>query len=109
MGTQKDIVRKICQKKADYVLTLKGNQGSLYEEVSLFFDDPKVLAKCAYHKTVGRGRGCVEVREYWQSDRVGWLPQREDWVGLRSLAMVCSTVTSLMVWGLCKSVILLVV
>ena len=93
MGTQKDIVQKIRQKKADYILTLKGNQGSLHEEVGLFFDDPAILAKCAYHKTVGRRGGCVEVREYWQSDKVSWLPMRGDWVGLRSVVMVCSTVT----------------
>ncbi|MDR2203189.1 MAG: ISAs1 family transposase [Nitrososphaerota archaeon] len=93
MGTQKDIVAKICKKKADYVLTLKGNQGKLYEETSLFFDDPKVLAKCRYHKTVERSWGCLEVREYWQSTNVGWLPMKTDWVGLRSVAMVCRTVT----------------
>ncbi len=56
MGTQKDIVRKVRQKKADYVLTLKGNAGKLYEEVMLFFDDPKVLAECAYHKTTQKDR-----------------------------------------------------
>jgi len=93
MGTQRNIVAKICEKKADYVLTLKGNQGKLYEETSLFFDDPKVLAKCAYHKTVEKARGCLEVREYWQSNSVDWLPMKTDWAGLRSVVMVCRTVT----------------
>lgn len=36
MGTQTAIVEKIRKKRADYVLTLKKNQGTLYEEVSFF-------------------------------------------------------------------------
>ena len=37
MGCQKDIVKKIRQKKADYCLALKGNQGTLYADVKLYF------------------------------------------------------------------------
>src|SRR4051812_5815990 len=36
MGCQRDIAQKIMDKKADYVLALKGNQGSLREDVELF-------------------------------------------------------------------------
>src|SRR5439155_18722368 len=35
MGCQRDIAQKIIDKKADYVLALKGNQGSLREDVEL--------------------------------------------------------------------------
>ena len=41
MGCQKEIARKIVAKKADYVLALKGNQGSLSEDVELFFSEQK--------------------------------------------------------------------
>lgn len=37
MGTQTAIVKKIRQKRADYVLALKGNQGTLLEDVELYF------------------------------------------------------------------------
>ncbi len=90
---QRDIVALLCKKRADYVLALKGNQGSLFEEIKLFFEDSKVLAKCAYHKTVERARGGVEVREYWQSVDVNWLPQKKLWKGLKSLAMTRNTIT----------------
>ena len=36
MGCQRDIAAKIVAKKADYVLALKGNQGTLCEDVELF-------------------------------------------------------------------------
>jgi predicted transposase YbfD/YdcC len=93
MGTQKDIAAKIRQKKADYVLALKANQGKLYDEVVLFFDDPKCLAKCAHYRTVEKARNCLEVREYWQSTRIGFLPQKSDWAGFKSVIRVCCTVT----------------
>ena len=37
MGTQKSIAKTIRQKDADYVLALKGNQGTLKEDVEEFF------------------------------------------------------------------------
>src|SRR4029077_3501569 len=36
IGCQRDIAQKVVDKKADYVLALKGNQGSLRQDVELF-------------------------------------------------------------------------
>jgi hypothetical protein len=41
MGCQRDIARKVLDKKADYILALKGNQGSLREDVELFAAEQK--------------------------------------------------------------------
>jgi predicted transposase YbfD/YdcC len=93
MGTQTEIVKKIRKKQADYVLALKGNQGRLYEDVKLYFRDPGLLAGSAYTKTVEKARGGVEKREYWQTEDIGWLSQKKDWAGLKSIAMTRNTVT----------------
>ncbi len=37
MGCQKEIVSQIVEQKADYCLSLKGNQGILHEEVKEYF------------------------------------------------------------------------
>ena len=92
MGTQKDIVRKIRLKRADYVLALKGNQETLYDYVQLYFEDKEFLKKCAYHKTVEKARGGIEKREYWHTDNVSWLTQEKDWAGLKSIAMTRNTI-----------------
>jgi predicted transposase YbfD/YdcC len=92
MGTQREIVKKIRQKKADYVLALKGNQGALFDDVKLYFEDQDLLSKCAYHKTVEKARSATEKREYWQTDDIEWLAQRKDWAGLNSIAMTRNTV-----------------
>lgn len=39
MGTQTAIAEKIKKKRADYVLALKRNQNSLYEDVQEYFSD----------------------------------------------------------------------
>jgi len=93
MGTQTGIVKIIRKKRAEYVLALKGNQGTLHEDVKLYFGDAELLSKCAYKKTVEKARGGVEVREYWQTDDIGWLPQKKDWIGLGSVAMTRNTIT----------------
>src|ERR1700733_10109630 len=41
MGCQRDIAQKIVDKKADYVLALKGNQGSLRGDVEVFVAEQK--------------------------------------------------------------------
>jgi len=93
MGTQRDIVKLIRRKKADYVLALKGNQHSLYDDVKLYFNDDEFRGKCEYCKTVEKARGSVEKREYWQTENIEWLTQKKDWAGLKSIAMTQNTIT----------------
>ena len=93
MGCQKDIAKKIRQKKADYVLALKGNQGALHEDVKLYFDDKEFLDLCDYYKTIEKARGGIEKREYWQTNNISWLVQRKDWAGLKSITMTRNTIT----------------
>ncbi len=92
MGTQREIVKKIRQKKADYVLALKGNQGTLHDDVALYFSDKEILSRCAYHKKLEKARGGMERREYWQTDDIGLLTQNKEWSGLRSIIMTRNTI-----------------
>lgn len=92
MGTQTEIVKKIRKKRADYVLALKGNQGTLHGDVKLYFEDSEHVSGCAYTKTIEKARGGIETREYWQTADVSWLPQRKEWMGLKSIAMTRNTI-----------------
>src|SRR5450759_3514749 len=68
MGCQRGIARKIIDKKADYILALKGNQGTLLEDVELFANEQKTNgfknAKISRHKTVDGDHGRIETRTY---------------------------------------------
>lgn len=93
MGTQTAIVKKIREKRADYVLALKGNQGNLLEDVRLYFSDKEFLRKSAYKKTIEKARGNTEKREYWQTDDIAWLSQKKEWKGLKTIILTRNTVT----------------
>jgi predicted transposase YbfD/YdcC len=93
MGTQTEIAKKIRQKRADYVLALKANQGTLYDDVKLYFEDSEFLSESEYTSTVEKARSSIERREYWQTDDIAWLPQKKGWAGLQSIAMTRNTVT----------------
>jgi len=92
MGCQTEIAALIRKGKAHYMLGLKGNQGTLHEDVQGYFEDSRLLSGCAYHKVVEKARGAVEIREYWQTDDIKWLSQRKAWAGLASIVMTRNTI-----------------
>jgi len=92
MGTQTAIAEKIKNKRADYVLALKGNQGTLHEDVKAYFEDETLLEKAEYTKTVEKARGGIETREYWQTDDINWLSNKKEWSGLKSITMTRNTI-----------------
>src|SRR6185312_14124422 len=63
MGCQRDIAQKIVDKKADYVLALKGNQGSLREDVELLVAEQKAPGfndtEVSHHQTVDGDHGRI--------------------------------------------------
>ena len=91
MGTQTAIAEKIKSKHGDYVLGLKGNQGTLHENVKEYFTDSEFLKKIrengAYKKTSEKAHGQLEIREYYQTEDIKWLEQKGAWKGLKSIIM----------------------
>lgn len=92
MGCQRDVAAKILDKKADYVLALKGNQGTLREDVEMFAAEQKANGfkdtKISRHETVDGDHGRIETRSYTAIHDVAWLQERHDWPGLRGVVMV---------------------
>lgn len=62
MGCQKDIADAIIKKGADYLLALKGNQGTLHQDVVDFFKDPVLSAACKTATSQDVGHGRIEKR-----------------------------------------------
>jgi predicted transposase YbfD/YdcC len=95
MGCQRAIAQKIIDKKADYILALKGNQGSLRQDVELFASEQKVRdfkdALVSRHESVDGDHGRIETRAVTVIHDIGWLRERHQWPGLASLVMVEST------------------
>lgn len=97
MGTQKAIAAQIIDSEADYVLALKGNQGTLHQEViNHIVEESKTdfaNVNVHVHRTEEKGHGREEARTYIQMPVPESLPGVELWKGLKSIGMVMSECT----------------
>lgn len=95
MGAQTKITKQIIDQKGDYVISLKGNQGNLNDEVRQLFEDAE---KNGYdhlvydtHTTVDGGHGRVETRRCVVTNDTDWYADKSKWAGLNTFAMIEST------------------
>lgn len=88
MGTQKDIAATIIGRGADYLLSVKENQPSLLEDISLYFSTEQ--KKCSYAQKSEKSHGRYETRECWATTDIDWMWQRSDWQNLSGIGMVRS-------------------
>ena len=95
MGCQTEIARLVTEQEADYVLAVKGNQGTLYEEIQSLFaygheSDFRDICHDTY-KTVDGGHGRIEIRRYWtisDPEFIAYLDPQGQWAALSSIGMV---------------------
>ena len=95
MGCQRAIAQKIIDQKADYVFGLKGNQGSLRDDVDLFVTEQRAKnfadTTISRAETIDADNGRIETRTTTVIHDVDWIQERHDWPGLNAVAIVEST------------------
>ena len=98
MGTQTAIAKTIQEADADYVLSVKENQGHLFEDISVLFGVDREqnfkYSSLGYDKIVNKGHGRIEIRECWSTSNPEYLNlirNAKNWASLKSIAMVVST------------------
>jgi predicted transposase YbfD/YdcC len=96
MGCQKEIAAAIIDHGADYVLALKDNQPSLFQDVQWLFEQAEsVQFQAVVHEvaqSVDKGHGRIELRRCWtlSGSELDYLVQKQHWKGLQTVAMVQS-------------------
>lgn len=98
-GCHREVADLIREKKADYILGLKGNQGTLLAEVENFFiqvismnqDEWAKECLCDYFMSEEKSRNRQEKREIWATENLEWLPQQTLWKDLKSISCIRST------------------
>jgi predicted transposase YbfD/YdcC len=92
MGCQTEIAEKIIDREAEYVLSLKENQGHLYEDVERLFADLEDSQYKAYEfdyeKTVNKDHGRIEIRECWTISDPEVLPHLRGFANWKNLTAV---------------------
>ncbi|MBF0176971.1 MAG: ISAs1 family transposase [Magnetococcales bacterium] len=86
LNCQRSIAQQIVDQGGDYAFALKGNQGTLHTDVSLFFNDPEV--KCVPHTTTDGDHGRIEIRTAVVSTDIDWLQKFHSWPGLAAIGKV---------------------
>ena len=92
MGCQKDIAAKVRERGADYVLTVKGNQEHLEEDIVAYFaaldEGSKRCRRRSSTTQHTRGHGRVETRWCDAVPVPKALRNRDEWKDLRSICRV---------------------
>jgi predicted transposase YbfD/YdcC len=109
MGTQRLIAEKIVSKGADYILSVKGNQGRLHDEVRDQFDFARRQldltsdltstlpqldsTRWSFASTEESGHDRTEKRQITICHNLDWMDEtvRNDWEGLSCIIMVHRT------------------
>lgn len=96
MGCQKKITEKIAKKEGEYVISLKGNQGTIHNDVKEFFEQPfnerynerydiqHIECECE----IGHGR--IEKRACYVCRNIDWLAEKDAWKHLHAVGMLVS-------------------
>lgn len=87
MGCQKAIAEKIRERKADYLLQVKSNQGELEKQIIKLFSR-KTDRKTAITEDCGHGR--IEKRICEVIDDLTFLDGKEQWKDLRTIVRITS-------------------
>jgi predicted transposase YbfD/YdcC len=84
LNCQRAIAQQVIEQNGDYVMALKGNQGTLHDDVRRFLDDP--ASQVATAKPVVDGdHGRIETRTPTVSTDIDWLREMHDWPGLTAI------------------------
>ena len=87
MGTQRDIAKQIVDQTGDYVLALKGNQGTLHADVKLLMEDVG-RPETPFHRTVDADHGRIETRTATVETNVDYLVETHKWPGLAAVGQI---------------------
>ena len=94
MGCQKEIASTIIERGADYVLALKRNQGSLFEDVQWLFQQAQESrfesVAHSFAQSIDKGHGRIDIRRCWTLSKLDYLSQKPLWQGLQTVVMVQS-------------------
>jgi len=102
LNTQTDTVKMIIERGSDYVMPIKGNKKTLYEDFKTIFDEPAIQAirekqddKHQYLRVQAREQGTTVIREYFLLSEFTGLYKAEEWAGLKAIGFVRRTVVKI--------------
>lgn len=85
MHCQKETRRKIVEREGDYLFGLKGNRGTLRDDVALFFENTPPGFEIETFATPEKNGGRLEYRRCRKLAQLDWPEQKDQWPGLKTV------------------------
>ena len=98
LNTQKKTVESIIKQKGNYVLALKGNQKTFYQDIKDYLDDKEILKEIKnenYYEETEKSHSKIINRKYYLTNKIKWLNGRKKWSGLKSIGVEIKTSESI--------------
>ena len=98
LNTQKSNIEKVIKLKGDYVVPIKQNQESFYNDLVLYFNDKQleiIKAKGignSYSKETEKSHSSIITYEYFQTEDISWYYDLKNWKGIKSFGLVKKTI-----------------
>ena len=97
INTQRENVAAVKAKGGDYVVALKGNQGTSLGNVKNYLNEERLeIIRSGYEGSylckVEKTHGKIIRYEYFQTEQIKWYLGKENWEGLRSIGAVKKSV-----------------
>jgi predicted transposase YbfD/YdcC len=97
LGCQRSIARDIVRRDGDYLLAVKKNQATLYDDIERAFEDALDTSERAQDmpaplvvessESVDKGHGRIETRKTYICRDLSWLSTAKRWEGISAIAM----------------------
>lgn len=98
LNTQKDNIFSVIDGGGDYVVPIKGNHPTFYEDLKTYFDDKRLEfiiagnSKSDYLKQAEKSHSSIITYEYFQTNDVDWYYDKDSWKKLNTFGLVKKTV-----------------
>lgn len=91
MGCQFEIAEQILKKEGEYIFSLKGNQGGLFDDIQVFLNDPNQIVRLEKYEDYDKGHGRIETRTCWVCTDIAWLKKLYPrWKSIQSIIRIDS-------------------
>jgi len=97
MNTQRENIKAVKEKGGEYVVALKGNQGTFLGNVKNYLNEERLeIIRSGYEGSylckVEKTHGKIIRYEYFQTEQIKWYLGKENWEGLKSIGAVKKTI-----------------
>jgi predicted transposase YbfD/YdcC len=91
---QKETAAVIIEKEADYLLSVKGNQEVLKEDIEDYIQDEGLRQTMDTASTLEKNNGRIEERRAFVTQDIDWLYGKSEWAGLASIGGINTQFTT---------------